>query len=102
MPTPACKDRIGEKVGARRVDLFGDEVVNEVLTRDSWRGRHDKVKSEYNRLLNYCGVPASCEVWGVFAHIVPQQALNRTEAYRQRQSMIPDFHVLLPSSSSSG
>ena len=99
LPSPVCRGRVGEKVGSRRVDIYGDEVTNEPMPGDSWRFRHDKVKTEYNRLLRLCGVPATCEVWGVFSHIIPQQALNRSQAGRQRQGLIPDFKVQIPSSS---
>ena len=31
MPSPACKDRIGAKVVKKRVDIFGDSIMSEVL-----------------------------------------------------------------------
>ena len=34
---------------------------------------------------------ASCEVFGLFSNLIPQEGLNRLERGRQRQGMVPDF-----------
>ena len=51
MPSPVCKDRVGAKIGKRVVDLYGDNVMSEVLPGDDWRKRHDGVKMIINSLL---------------------------------------------------
>ena len=40
---------------------------------------------------------ATCEVWGLFKHLVPQDSLDREDVNQQRQVMIPDFRIQLPS-----
>ena len=34
MPSPACQDRVGAVVGRRTVDIFGDNIMSEVLPGD--------------------------------------------------------------------
>ena len=53
LPSPACRDRVGEKVGKAVVDLYGDKVMATTLQGDTWRIKHDTVKSEVNRLCVY-------------------------------------------------
>ena len=36
-------------------------------------------------------MPATCEVFGLFSHLIPQEGLNRLERGRARQGMVPDF-----------
>ena len=40
---------------------------------------------------------ATCEVWGLFKHLVPQDRQASVEVNKQRQVMIPDFRIQLPS-----
>ena len=47
-------------------------------------------------LATECRLPTNCEVFGLFSSCIPQQGLNRIERGRQRQSMIPDFQLQLP------
>ena len=53
--------------------------------------RHDVVKTELNRLFFWSSMPSTCEVFGVFSHLIPQEGLNRLERGRERQGMVPDF-----------
>ena len=93
-PSPACQDRIGDQVpGRRRVDKWGDEVVNAVMRGDGFRIRHDAVKLELRRLLRWAGIPVICEVFNQFSDCIPQEALNRIERGRQRQGLVPDFKM---------
>ena len=46
-------------------------------------------------MLSWSGITATCEVWGLFKHLVPHDALERSEVDKQRQVMIPDFRVQL-------
>ena len=50
LPSPACRSRLGEKVGKKRVDLYGDNIQSAALTGDHWRTRHDAVKMVLNSL----------------------------------------------------
>ena len=38
----------------------------------------------------------TCEVWNLFAHLIPGEALSRIEAGRKRQALVPDFRVEVP------
>ena len=51
LPSPACMDRVGQKIGAGRVDTWGDVVKCETLTGGSWTVRHDRTKGELMRML---------------------------------------------------
>ena len=97
LPSPACRDRVGEKVGASRVDQFGDNVLCEKLPGDGWRVRHDRIKTELMSMMSWSGLVATCEVWGLFKHLIPQESLESSEVNKQKQVMIPDFRVQLPS-----
>ena len=97
LPSPACRDRIGERVGRSTVDMYGDRVMAAQLPGDTWRIRHDMIKSELNRLMFWCNMPATCEVFGLFSHLIPQEGLSRLERGRTRQGMVPDFLLELPS-----
>ena len=95
-PSPACSARLGQKIGQARVDLFGAKVVNERLEGNHWTRRHDMVKAEINSLCAFAGLPAQCEAYNVFGHLVPQQPLNRLEGHRARQILRPDFLLQVP------
>ena len=63
MPSPACKDRVGEKVGKSVVDVFGDSIMSAHLPGDDWRTRHDKVKMAINSLCNWARLPTTDRIW---------------------------------------
>ena len=92
-----CRDRVGQKVGKAVVDRFGDKVMAANLHEDTWRIRHDAVKAEINRLCFWSHLPATCEVFGLFSHLIPQEGLSRIERGRKRQGMVPDFQLEVPS-----
>ena len=93
MPSPACIGKVGQKVG--RVDSFGDNVTTEPLIGDTWRTQHDVVKTALSSLCRYAGVTVTTEVYGVFAHLIQQEPLNRVDSARNRQTMVPDFKIEL-------
>ena len=62
LPSPACRDRLGEVLGDRRVDLWGDEVRCVTLAGTTFTPRHDWAKMELMRMLSWSQIPASCEV----------------------------------------
>ena len=85
-------------MGRAVVDGYGDAVMAAMLPGDTWRTRHDTVKSEINRLLTWCKVPATCEVFVLFSHLIPQEGLSRIERERKRQGLVPDFQLEVPCS----
>jgi hypothetical protein len=97
IPSPACRDMVGERVGNGKVDLFGDSVLCQNLPGDGWRIRHDRIKQEIMSMLGWSGVVATCEVWGLFKHLIPQNKQGSEEVNKQRQVMIPDFRIQLSS-----
>ena len=36
-PSPVCRDKVGEMIGRKRVDLFGDHFFGQNLTKKRWR-----------------------------------------------------------------
>ena len=74
LPSPACASRLGETVrGAKKVDLFGDNVRAANLKGDGFRSRHDLIKNFLFRRLRAVGVPTECEVFNLFARDLPQE-----------------------------
>jgi hypothetical protein len=57
---------------------------------------------EIMRLLGWCGVVATCEVHGLFQHLIPQEAMSRVEVQQARQVMIPDYRLELPAAAANG
>ena len=78
LPSPACSDprKLGERIGRRRVDKFGDNVVAERVAGDGFRRRHDAVKEKLLSLLKWAAIDVECEVINLFAGLIPQQGLN--------------------------
>lgn len=97
MPSPVCKDRVGAVVGKRTVDIFGDNIMSAALPGDHWRTRHDKLKMTINSLCTWARLPTTCEVWGLFSHLIPNEAMSRIEGGRKRQGLVPDFRLEMPS-----
>ena len=96
LPSPACKERIGMKIGKSVVDAYGDSVMSSVLPGDHWRTRHDQIKMVISSLCTWARVPVTTEVFGLFSHLIPAQALTRFERGRKRQGLVPDFRLELP------
>ena len=91
LPSPVCQDRLGESVGRVKVDLYGDNIMATNLPGDTWRIRHDTIKTEWNRLFMWANMRSTCEVFGLFSNLIPQEGLSRIERGRQRQGLVPDF-----------
>ena len=79
--------------GGERVCCWGDTVVNATMKGDGWRKRHDAIKMRILHLLRWTGIPAQCEVFNMFADLIPQAGLNRIERGRRRQGLVPDFKL---------
>lgn len=58
------------------VDPFGDRIRAEQLPGDGFRHRHDAVKRQIARLAQWAGAVARVEVFGEFAHLIPQEGFN--------------------------
>ena len=48
--TTLCIGEVGEKVGKKRVDKYGDNFNTETLAGDTWRTRHDMIKTTFGSL----------------------------------------------------
>jgi hypothetical protein len=87
--------------GGAVIDQFGDAVMNcKYLPGDTWRQRHDTGKLA---IVNECvnaGLVHDCEVYGLFADLIPAQAENHRgedlQWGRARQGLVPDFRLRLP------
>ena len=66
------------------------------LPGDTSRKRHDEIKTAINSLCAWSNLPTTCEVFNLFAHLIPQDGLNRLERGRKRQAIVPDFRMTLP------
>ena len=44
-------------------------------------------------MFDWSGVTATCEVWGLFSHLVPPVALDREEVVKQKSVMRPDYRL---------
>ena len=98
-PSPSCIDRVGEKIGKTRVDLFGDRLcIESNLVGGHQTRRHDYIKLEVNNLCVWAGLQAECEPYGMFSDLIPQQPHNRIDARRRaRQVIRPDFKFTVSS-----
>ena len=85
LPSPAC---VGDIVGRKQVDLNGDNVVGQALAGDGWRIRHNNVKEKILSLLKWAGLQVTCELFKLFAGLIPQEGLSRMERGRKRQGMV--------------
>ena len=69
---------------------------------DSFRHRHDKVKTVLNSFCLASNLRMECEVFGAFRDLIPIQALEQEDEGLQRgrgrQGLLPDFRIELPSS----
>ena len=65
---------------------------------DSFRIRHDKVKTVLNRFCLTSNLRAECEVFGLFKDLLPQEALEQEKELQQGrkgQGLLPDFRLEL-------
>ena len=80
VPSPACRDLVGQSIGNSTVDIWGDRVQSvKGLKGDTHRHKHDTLKLKIFTLANECHLPATCEVFGAFASCIPQAGLSRIE-----------------------
>ena len=82
VPSPACRELLGQQIGGQVVDLWGDKVQSINLPGDHFRTKHDSIKMKLYNLALECRVPVTCEVFGCFSPLIPQQGLARIERGR--------------------
>ena len=67
---------------------------------DTWRQRHDTGKLAIVYECLSAGFIHDCEVYGLFADLIPAQAVNQRgdslEWGRARQGLVPDFKIRVP------
>ena len=69
------------------------------LPGDTWRHRHDTGKLAIVRECLQAGLVHDCEVYGLFADLIPAQAVapgQEIDWGRARQGLVPDFRLRLP------
>ena len=103
LPSSCCQPKLGAPLGQHGllVDSFGDSLMSVTnIPGDSFRHRHDKVKTVLNRFCLTSNIRAECEVFGAFRDLIPVQALEQEEdglqRGRGRQGLLPDFRLELP------
>ena len=96
VPSVLCRGKVKEKIGQLKVDKWGDNVLNATLPGGHFTKGHNIMKNTINTLFRYCGILSEVEPYGVFADLVPQQPLNRAQAFRAAQTIIPDIRAELP------
>ena len=104
LPSPCCQSRLGASLGQHGmlVDTFGDNLMSVTnIPGDSFRHRHDKVKTVLNSFCLASNLRVECEVFGAFKDLIPVQALEQEDEGLQRgrgrQGLLPDFRMELPS-----
>ena len=82
------------------IDAFGDNILSvSNIPGGSLTARHDMVKLALNSLIMDSGIRAECEIFGLFKHLIPVEALAEEETLqrgRGRQGLLPDFKLDIP------
>ena len=104
LPSPCCQPRVGAPLNQHGllVDCFGDNLMSVTnIPGDSFRHRHDKIKTTLNSLCLASKVNVECEVFGAFKDLIPIEALQQGEGELQRgrgrQGLPLDFKIEMPS-----
>jgi hypothetical protein len=87
---------LGERVGGSRVDRFGERVILENLPGGHFTARHNTMEQELASICAWAGLPAECEPFGLFGHLIPQQALHRLQQHQHSQVLRPDLRLEIP------
>jgi hypothetical protein len=97
LPSPACAPLVGMSIARSRttLDPCGFRLCSAALPGDGWRTQHDAIKWQLLEDLKEMGTPATAEVFGLFAPLLPQVAKDTFDALpaRKRQGMVPDLSV---------
>ena len=96
-PSPACAAFVGMLLGSGRwckpLDPYGNLLTLFTSKGDGWRQRHDAWKWMVDNLLREAGIDHTCEVAGLFTHLVQQRERFLQQSFRKRQVAVPDFRV---------
>eukprot|EP00973_Karenia_brevis_P053982 7498191-Karenia_brevis.AAC.1 len=102
LPSPACLPLVGQRIEGTRMqlDAYGFRLCAAPLPGDGFRTQHDTLKWALYEDLRRTGARATCEVYGLFAPLLPQAAREELDAQpaRRRQGLVPDFLARLRSS----
>ena len=97
LPSPACRDRVGELIKGRVViDEFGDNIQATAMVGDHWRARHNAMLHHLYNACLWAGLPVELEVFNLFAGLIQQRGLSRAEQARQFQGLVPDMRISMP------
>ena len=97
--SPLCVGRVGQSIAGKKhrnsgapweVDRYGNNIFS-VPLEDQYRTRHDGVKLVIPRVARWAGVRCIVEVYGHFAGLLSQDALEALDTNRKRQGLVPDF-----------
>ena len=98
LPSPACASLVGQRDGRHRdaLDPYGVKLTTLALPGDGWRNRHHTLKYLLDRHIQEHGVSCSCEVFGLFAPLLPSPGLAEIGNLpaRKRQGLVPDFRAV--------
>ena len=87
LPSPACRPLVGQTIGRYRdtLDALGAKLTTLALPGDGWRIRHDELKQLLCKDMRSHGLPCSCEVFGLFAPLLPQAGRSELMAAPMRK-----------------
>ena len=87
LPSPACAPLVGRTVGRYRdtLDPLGTKLATLALPGDGWRIRNDELKHLIDKDVRGHDVPSSCEVFGLFAPLLPLAARSELLATPMRK-----------------
>ena len=95
LPSPACVPLVGLPIGGTRlqVDSHGFWLCSAPLPGDGFRTQHGMLKWMLYEDIRKAVGRVSCEVYGLFAPLLPQRARNEMDSQpaRRRQGLVPDF-----------
>ena len=95
LPSPACAPNVGMHIGRTRahLDAYGLRLCAATLPGDGYRNQHDAIKWQNLVDMREMGVPCNAEVYGLFAHLLPQVARHHFDQLpkRKRQGILPDM-----------
>lgn len=89
-----CAPFVGWSLGRGRgsvLDEYGMKLLTVCFPGDWWRKRHDWIKWDIARWLEYCLVDFTCEALNIFTACIHQAATFHDLPRRQRQAIVPDF-----------
>ena len=94
--SPLCVGRVGQNIAGKKhktaagepwqLDRYGNNIFS-VALEDQYRTRHDGVKLVIPRVARWAGVRCTVEVYGHFAGLLSQEALEALDTKRKRQGL---------------